>query len=210
MTLNSKRNTTKTSALGGNIQQMLSPVIQTGFTTPYAHNHHEYIYEPIGQPSEYIHLVEMLNTASPYDVIHLHLNTPGGYLNTAISIIHAIQTTHATVLGYADGEVASAGTLILLSCHQFMISPYSHMMIHDGSYGPIGKFSEVHAMATHSTKQLRLICKDIYGVFLKKKEIDNVLLGIDMYFDAKDMEKRLTKLMKYRDKIQKESQEQEE
>lgn len=187
------------SSLGGSPLSNLSIEPQKSFSESYAHHHHRYIYDPIGDASEFIDLIEILNNASPYDIFHLRIATGGGILNTAITLIHAIKRTDANVVGYADGEVASAGTLILLACDEFVISPYSHMMIHDGSYGLMGKTSEMLSSAKHTTKHLKTICNDIYFPFLSKLEIKGILHGADLYLSSKQMTKRLKRLMKYRE-----------
>lgn len=155
--------------------------------------YHFYIHGEIGESSEYVDLLDVLYNASSNDSIILHLNTVGGYLNTAVEILHAMAQTEATVTTSADGLVASAGSLIFFAGHSFQIGEFCEVMLHDGSGGEIGKINENLKSAVFTSKRLERIYHNIYGRFFSKKKVDKILQGQDLYLDADDVEKIIHK-----------------
>lgn len=153
---------------------------------------HFYFYEDITEPVNYCELVYTLDHAEPKDEIHIHLATGGGDMESAIVIVHAIQRTQATVIGYADGGVASAGTIILLSCQHIVVSPFSHFLIHDGSLGtPRMKFSENLKQAKAVCELYEKLARSVYGNFFTEDEITRILDGSDCYVTSEQMAERL-------------------
>lgn len=150
--------------------------------------YHFFIHGPIESSEDYIDLLDALYNATPSDTIILHLNTPGGYLDTAVEIIHAIAQTEATVVGSADGQVASAGSLILFACHTFILGEFCEVMLHDGSGGSWGKINENLKAAKHTSQRLANIYHKVYGRFLPEEEVQAILDGADLYMSAEDVE----------------------
>lgn len=152
-----------------------------------------YLYDDIGEPSDYVDLIYHLDVAGPDDVFHLHIATGGGLLDSAIAIIHAIMRTQATVIGFADAMVASAGTLIFFACHSYCISPFSTFMLHDGSSGAIGKLTD-SIKNLHATRTLISdIAHQIYEPIFSSEEIDHILEGSDLYLTADEVLERINK-----------------
>ena len=150
--------------------------------------YHFYIHGEIGDSEEYVDLLDTLYTAGDTDVIMIHLNTPGGYLNTAVEIIHAIAQCKATVITCADGQVASAGSLIFFAGHTFLIGEFCEVMLHDGSGGNIGKINENLKSAEFTAKRLSHIYHRIYGRFFSEEEVQSVLDGRDLYLTSDEVE----------------------
>lgn len=151
--------------------------------------YHFYIHGEIGDSEEYVDLLDTLYTASESDIIMLHLNTPGGYLNTAVEIIHAIAQSSGTVITCADGQVASAGSLIFFAGHQFIIGEFCEVMLHDGSGGNIGKINENLKSAQFTAERLSHIYHTVYGRFFSEEEVEDVLNGKDLYLNSEAVEK---------------------
>ena len=150
--------------------------------------YHFYIHGAIEGSEDYIDLLDALYNATPTDLIILHLNTPGGSLDTAVEIIHAIAQTEATVVGSADGLVASAGSLIFFACHTFVLGEFCEVMLHDGSGGQGGKMNENLKATLFSTARLANIYHKVYGRFFSEEEVQAVLDGADLYLSAEDVE----------------------
>ena len=154
---------------------------------------HFYIHGQIEGSEDYVELLHTLYNATDRDIIILHLNTPGGYLVTAVEIIHAIAQCEGHVVGSADGLVASAGSLIFFACHQFILGEFCEVMLHDGSGGSYGKFNENLKSAEFTSKRLSHIYHTVYGRFLEKDVVQGVLDGKDLYLTATDVEKLIDK-----------------
>lgn len=121
--------------------------------------------------------------------IYLHINSEGGELDAAISIIETIRNSKINFISIVEGVACSAATLISVVCDRRIIGKYSQMMIHQLSCGFDGKMNEIE----DEVRNLRLtmnIMKDIYNTYTKIKERDmDTLLKTDKYWDAKKCKK---------------------
>ncbi len=73
-------------------------------------------------------------------VINLHINSYGGDLMCALTIINTIKSLTVPVHSYVDGYAASSGTLISVVCDKRFMYKHSRMLIHQLSTGLIGNF----------------------------------------------------------------------
>ena len=142
---------------------------------------HVYLTEAIDEPSYYNELCFLLDTASSDDHIHIHLNTPGGMIDSTFMLISSIKNTKAKVTAHLSGTVASAGTMIALACQQLEVANHTAFMVHNYSAGMIGKGHEMKARQEFTDASIESAFKDIYGDFLTAKEIREVIDGKDMW-----------------------------
>lgn len=154
--------------------------------------HHFYIVDEIGPVDEFLDLIQTLKTAEEHDTIFIYLNTPGGDLYTAIQIIAAMRQSQATVVTCLEGEVASAGTLIFLAAHKYVVNANCTFMIHNYSTWHGGKGNEVAARVKHSEKFFHKLAADLYGKFLTEEEIQEMVNGKDFWMDSEEVLARLT------------------
>jgi len=160
--------------------------------------------EEIGEPSKYRRVFDVLKNAYENDLIFLRINTLGGLLSTTIQLIQYLDMCKATIIGELY-QAYSAGSAIALRCHEIIMSPHSSMMIHNMSTGAIGKIKDIKDSTDFNYKQSELFCEDMYEGFITEDEMNSVKRGMDIYFDAKEIEKRLEIRSKYFEKKQKES-----
>ena len=149
-----------------------------------------YLTDSIEGPDAYNELCNLLHNASKDEVFTLHLNTPGGIIDGALAILDAIEHTKAKVIGAVTGTVASAGTIIALSCHELRVAKYSSFMIHNYSSGMSGKGHEMKAYQTFVDAELNKTFRDIYKDFLTSTEMDDVIDGKDMWMGRDEVLKR--------------------
>lgn len=157
---------------------------------PTGAEYHFYIHGAIEESSEYVDLLYTLHTASFEDVINIHINSCGGYLDTAVEIINAMRNSGSPVVTHAEGLVASAATLIFFSGDRLVVHPYCQFMLHDGSSGEFGKVNENLKSAQSISDRISLISHEIYKGFFTEDEIDQILNGRDYYLLAKEVEER--------------------
>lgn len=156
---------------------------------------HFFFYDEIGDTRDYTDLVYTLDHALEGDEVHLHLATGGGNLEAAIVIVHAIMRTQATVIGHAEAGVASAGTIILLVCHDIVVHPFAHFLFHDGSLtSPTIKFSENLKQAQAIVATYAKLAYSIYMPFFTEEEVTEILRGIDFYETAEGMVERVERV----------------
>lgn len=135
--------------------------------------------------------IEEIKDANDGDIVEVILNTRGGSLKTALAIISALQNTQASTIAVIEGEAASAGSLIAMHCQEVQLNPYSTLFIHSESFGSIGKRSEVKAQVEFSLDWVENIFRRSYHGFLTEDEMQQVLDGRDMYFNAEQILERL-------------------
>jgi len=86
-----------------------------------------------------------------------------------------------------SGSVASAATMLSLSCDKLEVADHTSFMIHSSSGGISGKTHETKAYMEFSDKNTRGIFKDVYKGFLTDKEINQVLDGKDMWMGKEEV-----------------------
>lgn len=151
------------------------------------------LYGEILEPEHHIDLIDNLYSSGENDVIYIYLNSSGGSLNGAISIIHAINNSKATIICISDGEVASAATLIFFAIKNRIVLKYSYFLLHDGSGSAGIKMNEVLKDAVATSSLLSKMANDLYYPFFSKQEIKKILEGVDYHLDATEMVTRLDK-----------------
>lgn len=154
---------------------------------------HYYMTDEISEPSDYLDLLHCLNTATELDSLYIHINSPGGRLDTAVQLMSAMETSQATVTTIIEGECSSAATMIFLKGENMMVAPHASMMVHSWAGGAIGKSNEVLSSITHSVKRIDRIFNEVYDKFLTPEELLDMSKGADLYFDAEEIVERLEK-----------------
>lgn len=155
--------------------------------------YHCYISSGIDAPFNYDELCFLLENVKEDDKVYLHINTAGGYIDSAFKIIASIKRSKATVTARLSGTVASAGTIIALKCDDVEVEDYTHFMIHNYSTGTQGKGHEVMEYINFNDKALKRTFSDIYKGFLTPTEIAKVIKGKDMWLEDEDVRKRWAK-----------------
>lgn len=94
--------------------------------------------------------------------IILHLNCPGGIVNSAFIVADTIQTLGINVDCIAEGTVASAGVLVLLACNERTMLPHTQIYLHETLHGAdnlnFNEFKRFNADSKDINKRL----KDFY------------------------------------------------
>ena len=150
-----------------------------------------YLTDTIEAPSEYNELCHLLKTASPAEVFTLVLNTPGGYIDSAVMIVDAIKASKAKVVAEIAGTVASAGTVITLACDEVKVADHTAFMIHNYSASIGGKGHEMKAHQEFTDKNLNDSFRTFYKGFLSPSEMDAVIDGKDLWMNKAEVEARL-------------------
>ena len=109
-----------------------------------------YLNTGIDEPSCYSEVCYILSTLTEDETVYFHINTPGGVLDSAFQLVDAIKGCRATTIAKLTGTVASAGTIIALSCDKLIVAEHTSFMIHNYSaHGISGKAQELKARQEH-------------------------------------------------------------
>jgi len=158
------------------------------------------INSPIGEPDEWSEEVSAIQTATENDIIHIYINSPGGNLFTATELLSAMLQSKAHIITEITGEACSAGMLLFLAGHEFMVSDDASAMCHGASYGAYGTQGQVHDNVMHSTKHLTKLAYKYYEGFLETDEIERLLEGKEYWMEAEEIIERLEKRADYWEK----------
>lgn len=181
-----------TIELGDKIWEAYTPIVRT--TKDDVTTYDIYIQEEIESPAHYNEMCHVLHAISKKDYVNLHINTPGGYLDSAFKITEAIDACKAEITAVITGTVASAGTMIALRCDKLVVPKHLQFMIHNYSGGTSGKGNEIIEHVTFSNAEITTAFGNIYSGFLTDKEIKAVIKGKDMWMGAAEVAKRWTKM----------------
>jgi ATP-dependent protease ClpP protease subunit len=147
--------------------------------------------ENIREAKYYRTVLQGIESLGEGDVVLLSINSYGGQLDGAIAIINAIENTDADVHASIEGVAASAASLIALASPSISVSPYATMMVHAATFGAFGKQSDVISHASFVDKQVRTLMGSVYKDFLTEKELEEVIMGKELWFDAEEIVRRL-------------------
>ncbi len=150
------------------------------------------------EPSAYNEEIGIIEDLNENDSCTLLFNSGGGYLDTCVDFLAAIDSTEGHVHAHITGKCHSAASMMFLRCHSWSISRYATMLIHAPSGGTVGKFSDNFKEIKHFEKWVDTFYRDIYEDFLTSEEITNVLNGTDLWLNSEQLEERLIKLSEIR------------
>ena len=149
-----------------------------------------YLNTGIDEPSCYSEVCYILSTLTEDETVYFHINTPGGILDSAFQLVDAIKGCRATTIAKLTGTVASAGTIIALSCDKLIVAEHTSFMIHNYSAGAYGKGNELKARQEHIDKSTNYAFKEFYSGFLTDKEVKEVINGKDIWLTADEVRMR--------------------
>lgn len=159
------------------------------------HNKFEFnLDEDIKEPSYYRNLIEVLNNATEQDLVVLNINSGGGHLDSAISIIDALRNTRANTLAWISGSAYSAAGIIALSCQNVEVGEFATLMCHNSQYGLGGYTTDIKDRAVFEHKMISKIMHSVYRHFLSVDEVEAVLSNKTIWMDADEIVERFTKM----------------
>lgn len=168
--------------------------------------HHFYISESVEGPELYTDMIFKIQTAGPDDAIYIHLNTPGGRLDTGVQLINAMQSTQAHVVCAIEGSIASLGTMIFLAADEWIVHDFSMMMFHNYSGGVFGKGHEQIAALNATSTWVDDLMSRLYIPFMSEEEWERIRNGADLYFQADEIRERLANMVEIMEKEKEEAE----
>lgn len=163
------------------------------YVEPIAHKYHIRIDRDIEEPSRLQEEIVQIRQANENDIIHVYINSNGGYVSTLGSILSALEQSPASITCELELDAASAATFIFLSADNWIVSDNASMMIHEFQYGTSGTSSNIKRQVDHQTRQCERMVRKYYKHFLSEEEIEDVLSGGEIYLNADEIMERLEK-----------------
>jgi ATP-dependent protease ClpP protease subunit len=165
-----------------------------------------YLVGEIGHPEQYVEVCHALRLSEANDIFIIHINSEGGQVRSGLMLINAIKEAQCHVVGVIEQICYSMGSGIFLACDSFQVNPYSELMIHTSHSGAVGKENDLFANVEFSRKQTHRQIRETYSHFLTEEEIEDVIKGSDLYFNAEEIEQRLETYAEYRAELAKEAE----
>lgn len=146
----------------------------------------------IDKPSYFDNVVALLSTATEYDEIVFNINSYGGYVDSLNMLIGWKAMCPAKQTHVLMGNASSAATALFLSpADNYIVGDYANFMCHEFQVGSGGTMSNSKRQTDHTYQQNEKFVKDNYQGFLNYDEIDDMLRGVEIYLDSKEIRQRL-------------------
>ena len=114
--------------------------------------------------------------------ITIYFNSVGGSLDVAEIICSIITLSQTPVYGIALGLVASAASLMFLSCHKRFALPNAYFLVHRGSCSSVsGNYNEVQAMMADYRAQVEKMEQFYIAHTLYSEEEVKARINTDWY-----------------------------
>lgn len=144
------------------------PIIEQG------HIYKVYLTDFIDNPHTYNKLIYLLDNVCSYHKVHFYINNGGGAVDSAFMIRHALLSCKAETTAFLSGTVASAATIVALSCGNLVTSPFLSFMSHNYYHGTQGTGNQVKDYVDFTDRELKRAFRSIYAGFLTDEEISLV------------------------------------
>lgn len=171
-------------------QEIFSPVRITS-TENISNTYNVFIDKTISDPEYYSDLITLLFESRQDDEINIFFNTGGGQIDTATSIIEGIKNCDALVTGIIIGECSSAASMIALSCHEISVMDNAYMMVHTSRVGVCGTLKNSKDHMDFISENSNKYFEKVYEGFLTDEELGNMKLGVEYWFGADEIKRRL-------------------
>ena len=147
--------------------------------------------EEIDEPSKYRDLISILFNAEEEDEVNIFFNNVGGSVDTACSIIEGLKATRAETFAFLLGQCHSASSIIMMYCKNIHVTDSAYMLVHTATSGSFGTVGNIQKHAEFLNNKISNLMKDAYKGFLSDEEIENLYLGLEFWFDADEIRKRI-------------------
>lgn len=152
---------------------------------------HVYLIEDIEEPESYTSILKVLSLCKPEDEVIFHINSDGGRVSGALSLITAIKQCKAKTIAEVT-SAASAATLITFACDKVILHYESEFMIHDRTSGSYGTGKDNRKLAKHQDEYFMHLTMKYYRGFLSVEEIEKINLDSETeWFMGNNLKSRM-------------------
>ena len=159
------------------------------------------ITDDFDEPRYYDEVVALLASACEDDTIIWNINSKGGFVDTLQMLLGWKAMCQAKQVHVLCGDASSCASAFFLSeADEYIVSEGATLFIHEFQVGNRGTNSNVVRRVEHTTKENERFVRETYKGFLdeSKGEIDEVLRGVEFYFNANEIRERLENREKLR------------
>ncbi len=165
-----------------------------------------YLNDTIGESNQYLAIGKNIRALNQKDTLTIHLTGHGGNGGGLLYLLNAIKHSKVKTIGILEGSVASAHTILLVSCDEIKLEGEGYLLFHaisslnmteDICVERTGKDRGIASYTKcieDSTKILKFYSDaiDKYNVkYLTKEEIKKYYEGHDIIITNEEFEQRL-------------------
>lgn len=162
------------------------PVIATPVATQYTVT----IDDEFVIPRQFNTIISVLQEATEDDSLIIKLSTNGGSLTAILPLVHALKARRCYVHVVA-GDVASAGTLIMMLSDSVEVIDGATILFHELQYGlDTAGNQRNNSRASYHNKSSRKLLTEMYEGFLTDEELSDLFKGMEVLMDAETFMKR--------------------
>jgi len=165
--------------------------------TQQMNTHLVFLDEDIGSPSTFRDVIHCLATCGTNDTVNILINSSGGRTDSAWAVIEAMKGCKGEVAVTVLGAAYSAASMIACMADECYFAESSEMMLHTAHYGSINTVPNVKNQVDFTTRQINKLLDMCYTGFLTAKELVELKNGKEMWFDAEESSKRMSRRYKY-------------
>ena len=147
--------------------------------------------EDFVEPQYYRSVVSMLDNAEEGDTVVFNISSRGGALSGLQVLLEAVKSTQAHTVSVLVGQCASAASIFAMYTDTVIVTDSADMLVHYVSFQTGGKGADIVSHVAHVSKTSEKLIRNTYKDFLSESEIDAVIEGKEMYFDADEIRERL-------------------
>lgn len=152
-----------------------------------------FINNTIEHSNQFLTAIQTIDGLNEGDVLKIHLNSGGGCLYSTDAFLRSLSDAQARgveTVAICTGIVASAATLIMLSCNDVVISPNTAFLFHCGGIAEGGTFAEFKASSAFGVRWMENIFKRYYSDVLEPIELERMMEGSDIWLTGDEMMNR--------------------
>lgn len=169
------------------------------FVSQQVSNRYElYLNDPIESIDQFIDHLAVFANCTEDDLVILNVASPGGSVSVGEQYIMSMSKCAGMIIGVVGMGAASQGSAILMACDDLVITDMSTLLVHSFSYGNQNHASGMLNCATFNNKLNEKWLDKYFGEFLTPEERSDVLKGVDLQFDAEQIQERWDMIMEMR------------
>jgi ATP-dependent protease ClpP protease subunit len=164
--------------------------------TKQIHRFNIFIDNALHDSQEMRNAISALGMASQDDFVTVHLNTPGGAVDSGLAFLHAMQQCEAPIHLSCTGTVASMGAIIASACESFSCEPFTNFMYHSVSFGYAAEAVDVVSYSVFTKQQSEAMCSYYCIGILTAAELDGIFNRKDViWLNAEQFSERFQRKM---------------
>lgn len=152
----------------------------------------------IGPITQFLELIEVLDTATKDDTVEIMIDTPGGDVYTTASIVERMENCRAHVITTASGLVASAGSFLWFYGRERRVNRWARFLIHCSSHGDMGRSLSILETSEKLVEYMKELGLEMLGAGLltRAQYVEVFECKADVELSAEEVKARLAKVFK--------------